>query len=206
VTVPPLPSGYDVTKHAPTPRRDCLLTVGFDQDRGYISRFLVQLHYRVSADPIRWQSIARMDHNETAATGHDVYREGLHVDIERRSGETAHMTLDHDALPGSRGAVVRGCVEYFQRDPAYFVDVYEQRRPPTDPPPWSDGGHPAPTFISVDRVERDMSQERPAEADMLSLDELTELLAEAEGTTPEEIERGAEFDIAPPWEGTLVDE
>jgi hypothetical protein len=60
--------------------------------------------------------------------------------------------------------------------------------------------------MRVDRIERNMSQERPAEADMASLDELTELLAEAEGTTPEEIERGAEFDIAPPWEGTLVDE
>lgn len=52
-----------------------------------------------------------------------------------------------------------------------------------------------------------MSQERPAEADMASLGELTELLAEAEGTTLEEIERAAaEFDMALPWEGTLVDE
>lgn len=59
----------------------------------------------------------------------------------------------------------------------------------------------------VDRMERNMSQERPAEADMASLGELTELLAEAEGTTLEEIERAAaEFDMALPWEGTLVDE
>ncbi|SEF66991.1 hypothetical protein [Halobellus limi] len=51
-----------------------------------------------------------------------------------------------------------------------------------------------------------MSQEPPAE-DPLSTDELTELLAEAEGTTPEAIERGAaEIEIAPPSEANVVDE
>jgi hypothetical protein len=52
-----------------------------------------------------------------------------------------------------------------------------------------------------------MTNESPGGRDMVSLDDLTELLAEAEGTTPEEIERAAdEFDIAPPWQGTLVEE
>jgi len=52
-----------------------------------------------------------------------------------------------------------------------------------------------------------MTHESPGGADMVSLDDLTELLAETEGTTPEEIERDAtDLDIAAPWEGTLVDE
>ena len=51
-----------------------------------------------------------------------------------------------------------------------------------------------------------MSREAPTDADMVSDEELTELLADAEGTTPEEIERGAaELDIAPPEEATVVD-
>ncbi|MDB2276646.1 hypothetical protein PM022_19410 [Halorubrum ezzemoulense] len=51
-----------------------------------------------------------------------------------------------------------------------------------------------------------MSSEVPADADMVSDDELTELLADTEGTTPEEIERGAaELEIAPPGEATAVD-
>ena len=51
-----------------------------------------------------------------------------------------------------------------------------------------------------------MSREAPADADMVSDEELTKLLADAEGTTPEEIERGAaELDIAPPEEATVVD-
>jgi len=56
------------------------------------------------------------------------------------------------------------------------------------------------------RVEGDMSREAPADADMVSDEELTELLANAEGTTPEEIKRGAaELEIAPPEEATVVD-
>ena len=52
-----------------------------------------------------------------------------------------------------------------------------------------------------------MSREAPADADIISDEELTELLAEAEGRTPEEVERGAaEIDIAPPEEATVVDE
>jgi hypothetical protein len=52
-----------------------------------------------------------------------------------------------------------------------------------------------------------MTHEYPGGGDIVSLDELTELLAEAKDTTPEEIERAAaDLDIAPPWEGTLVEE
>ena len=50
-----------------------------------------------------------------------------------------------------------------------------------------------------------MSRE-PPDADMISDEELTELLADAKGMTPEEIERGAaELEIAPPEEATIVD-
>jgi hypothetical protein len=51
-----------------------------------------------------------------------------------------------------------------------------------------------------------MSQESPVE-DALTPEELSEVLAEATGTTPEAIEQGAaELDIAPPEEATVVDE
>jgi len=51
-----------------------------------------------------------------------------------------------------------------------------------------------------------MSQESPVE-DAISLEELDEILAEATGTTPEEIRRGAEeLEIAPPWEADIVEE
>lgn len=206
MSAPSLPTGYDVSKHVPAGRRDCLLTVGFNQRQQHIPRFLVQLHYRVAIDPIEWTAIARMDHNETSSLGHDVYREGLHVDVARRSQPTVHLQLPHAPLPISRGSVIRGCANYLKREAQYFVDVFEERRSPGRPPSWSDGGEPTPTFIPSRRVEGDMSREAPADADMVSDEELTELLADAEGTTPEEIERGAaELEIAPPEGATVVD-
>ena len=206
MSAPSLPTGYDVSKHVPAGRRDCLLTVGFDQHQQHIPRFLVQLHYRVATDPIEWTAIARMDHNETSTLGHDVYHEGLHVDVARRSQPTVHLQLTHAPLPRSRGSVIRGCANYLKREAEYFVDVFEERRSPGRPPSWSDGGEPTPTFIPSRQVEGDMSREAPADADMISDEELTELLADAEGTTPEEIERGAaELEIAPPEEATVVD-
>lgn len=207
MSAPSLPTGYDVSKHVSAGRRDCLLTVGFDRRRQRIPRFLVQLYYRVSTDPIEWTWVARMDHNETSALGHDVYHEGLHVDVARRSTWTVHLKLAHSPLPSSRGEVIRGCVDYFKREASYFIDVYEERRSPGRPPSWSDGGEPSPTFITSQRVEGDMSREAPADADIISVEELTELLADAEGRTPEEIERGvAVLEIASPEEATVVDE
>lgn len=206
MNAPSLPTGYDVAKHVHAGRSDCHLTVGFDSQRSHIPRFLVQLHYQVSADPVRWKTIARMDHNETSTMGHDVYREGLHVDVDRRESQEAHLHLSHGVLPVSRGKVIRRCVDYFKREADYFVDVYEGRRSPGRPPGWSDGGDSTRRFISATPLEGDMSQESPVE-DALSTEELTELLAEAENTTPEEIEHGAaNLEIAPPEEATVVDE
>jgi hypothetical protein len=54
-------------------------------------------------------------------------------------------------------------------------------------------------------LEKNMCHESPAEEDILTLEELSEVLADVEGTTPEEIERGAAaIDIAPPEEAEDV--
>ena len=72
---------------------------------------------------------------------------------------------------------------------------------------WSDDGESTSTFIPSRRVEGDMRRGALADADMISDEELTELLADIEGMTPEEIEHGAaELEIAPPEEATVVDE
>ena len=207
MAAPSLPTGYDEAHPVQAGRSDCHITVGFDRRQRRIPRFLVQLRYQVSTDPIGWEAIARMDHNETSTTGHDVYREGLHVDVERRSGSTVHLQVRHAPLPSSRGMVIRGCVEYLRREADYFIDVYEDRRSPGGPPRWSsDGGEPSHTLICGNLLPGDMSQESPVE-DALTPEELSELLAEVEGTTPEAIERGAaEMEIAPPDEATVVDE
>lgn len=209
MNVPSLPTGYHSSKHVGVGRTDCHLTVGFDLERAHIPRFLVQLHYQVqdSTGPVHWLAIARMDHNEASASGHDVYREGPHVDVVRRSMPTAHLQIPHAGLPANRGALLRGCVDYLRHGVDYFVDVYEERREPGTPPRWSvDGGDSTPMLISASDLTEGMSREVPEE-EVLTVDELTELLAEVTGTTPEEIERGAaELDLALPWEAEIVEE
>ncbi|QCC47219.1 hypothetical protein DV707_05765 [Halobellus limi] len=204
--VPSPPAGYDVSKVVGGSTPNCVRTVGFDRQSNHIPRFIVQLHYQTGVNPVQWEAIARIDHNETAALGHDIYQEGLHIDTARRSQPPVKLRPSHSPLPTSRGKVIRSCTDYLDANADYFIDVYEGRITPGSPPRWPDGGSTPPTFIhSWDLTER-MSQEPPAE-DPLSTDELTELLAEAEGTTPEAIERGAaEIEIAPPSEANVVDE
>jgi len=98
MTVPPLPSGYDVSKRVDAGSSNYHITVRLNRERGYIPRFLVQLQYQVDTDPVRWIEIARMDHNEMDPLGHDVYQEGLHVDIARRSADTVHLEVRHGPL------------------------------------------------------------------------------------------------------------
>ncbi|WP_254824903.1 DUF7718 family protein [Haloglomus halophilum] len=208
MSVPSLPAGYDISKHVTAGRNDCHITVGFDQQQNHIPRFLVQLHFLVTGSPPRWSEIARMDHNETSSIGHDVYSEGLHVDVARHSGPTVHLKIRHSPLAPNRGKVIRGCVGYLQGNADYFIAVYEgQKSPGGGPPRWSpDGGEPTPMLIRSNSIEGGMSQESPVE-DALSPEELSEVLAEATGTTAEEIERGAEeMELAPPEEGTVVED
>jgi len=206
MTAPSLPTGYDETRHIQAGRVACHITVGFDTDGRHIPRFLVQLHYQVETAPLRWEVIARMDHNETAATGHDVYREGLHVDVERRNAPLVKLDVPHGPLPASRGVVLRACDEYLRREAAYFITVFEGDRSPGRAPRWRrDGGEPTRTLIKPNQLEGGMSQESPTE-DALTSEELSELLAEVEGTTTEAIERGVrELEIAAPSEATVVD-
>ena len=207
MTAPSLPSGYDETRHIQAGRADCHITVGFDRRHRHIPRFLVQLHYQAQTDPVQWRWIARMDHNETTATGHDVYQQGLHVDVAQRGNTGVQLTVPHGALPPSRGAGIRACDEYLRREAQYFIDVFEGNSSPGRPPTWRpDGGHPTHTLMTLNSLKECMSYESPAE-DALSPRELSELLAEVEGTTADEIERGAErIEIAPPEEATVVDE
>lgn len=53
---------------------------GCDGDRTEITRFLIQLEYRMTDG---WTTIVRSDHNPTAVDGHDVESEGPHIDLYR---------------------------------------------------------------------------------------------------------------------------
>lgn len=201
MTAPSLPDGFGETRHIQTGRSDCHITIGFDQVHQQIPRFLLQLHYQTETDPLEWTVIARMDHNEQSATGHDVYQENLHVDVHRYENSTVHLPIRHASLPQNRGIVIRASANYLVEEAQYFIDVYEGRQLPGAPPRWRpDGGETSHTLIRPNALSTDMSQDRVVE-DALTLEELGEELAEATGSTPEEIETGAEeLTLGRPWE------
>jgi len=60
--------------------------------------------------------------------------------------------------------------------------------------------------MSSNPLLESMNQESSTE-EALAPEELSELLADVEGMTAAEIEReAADIEMAPPWEGTVVDE
>lgn len=205
MTVTPIPTGYDKSKAVNTNHPDCLIVVGFDQNRGRIPRFLVRLHYDAkSTDPRQWEGIARFDHNETPGSGHNVYTQGLHIDVSRRSGGEVKIHPRHSNLPANRGSVIRLCVQYFDIHAQHFIDIYEGNISPGGPPRWPDGGDSPHTLFTENHISHDMEPDLPRE-DVVSKEELSDLLADATNTTAEEIERGAEeIEIASPEDAEVV--
>ena len=106
--------------------------------------------------------------------------------------------------------MIRGCTDYLEENTQYFIDVFEGDQSAANPPKWPDGGKSPHTLMSTKtkHVNTCMSKEESREGsseEVISMDELTEILAEAEGVTPEEIEQGAEeLDLAPPEEATVL--
>ena len=59
------------------------LRVGYSRDRAEVTAFVVQLETRLESQG-EWVEVVRSDHS-TSAGGHDVTREGVHLDVYRGS-------------------------------------------------------------------------------------------------------------------------
>lgn len=130
------PSGYEKHYVVETPRRDARVAVGLDTTSGTVDRFLVQLRYDTSVLPLRSVDISRIDHNPTSPLGHDLYAEGLHVDVRLPDGSEVKAWPPYSSLPTGAGSLITACIEYYRSNVEYFVDVYEGAREPGDPPAW----------------------------------------------------------------------
>jgi hypothetical protein len=145
----PTPDGYDVSKRVPVESSDCEITVGFDRHGDHIPRFLVRLH---RFDPAgkspddrldrrhvpggSWQTIGQFDHNEIDDSGHDIYEEGLYLDVYVPDGTKLKLWPTIGGLDPNTGAVIRQCVNYLRREVDYFLDVSSGSVSPTTPPRW----------------------------------------------------------------------
>jgi hypothetical protein len=81
--------------------------IGYSRDRDEITAFVVQLEFQLTDDGAageagEWVEVVRSDHDSTAEGGHDVTREGLHLDVYR-DGEKGHSESLMGPLPSDVG-------------------------------------------------------------------------------------------------------
>jgi hypothetical protein len=81
--------------------------IGYSRDGGEVTAFVVQLEAHLDVDGAagdagEWVEVVRSDHHSTAAGGHDVTREGIHLDVYR-GGEKDHSEHLTGPLPADIG-------------------------------------------------------------------------------------------------------
>lgn len=119
MTAPPPPDGYDRAAPVTADHEDCAVTFGFDISRGTATAFLVQLLHSPTRRYRSWSEIARIDHNPAAPDGHDLYAEGIHVDVTLAMGGEKVVYPNHDELPSDTGVVLRVCITYLQENAGF---------------------------------------------------------------------------------------
>jgi hypothetical protein len=130
----PRPAGYGTAHQKPcSSRGDCVIGVGFDTHQGNIVKFLVNLQYKTRFLPARYEQIARIDHNPTSHSGHDILTEGLHIDAKDHQGQWRKYRPQH-TLPAKLGPVIRTSADYLNRNANFFVDLYEGNNASSSPP------------------------------------------------------------------------
>lgn len=134
----PRPTGYDVSfERACVSRGDCVIGVGFDTSRGDITRFLVDLQYTASFLRRQYTQIARIDHNPSNPSGHDIRSEGLHVDAVSKHGRSKKYWPVTSPVPPNLADVVDASAAYLDESADFFVDFYEGNHRPGNAPVWS---------------------------------------------------------------------
>lgn len=98
------------------------LRLGFSTERGDITRFFVQLEYRLDEE---WYEVVRYDHDPDAAEemAHDVTAEGLHIDVYRE-GEKARSETVSPPMPAD--VAFTYAEEHLREHLQRFVERFER--------------------------------------------------------------------------------
>lgn len=96
--------------------------VGFDSERGEVTRFVVRLEYRHGEE---WRPVVRYDHDGTdrSETGHDVTEDGLHIDVYR---DGAKVATEFVAPPQPPGVALDFAEDHLSENMQRFVERYER--------------------------------------------------------------------------------
>lgn len=113
------------------------LAVRFDTETGRISRFVTQLQWFqwTNWDSGVWKTLAQIDHEPGNPMGHDLYDEGLHIDIYYRDGgKTTIKPRQPSRLHRPVGVLLRASKEYLETNESYFDQVSKRHISLSSPP------------------------------------------------------------------------
>jgi len=71
--------------------------IGYTHDRGEVTRFMIQIEYLLDGE---WTEVVRFDHDLESDHGHDVTKEGVHMDVYR-NGEKIRQEEVFPPMPAS---------------------------------------------------------------------------------------------------------
>ena len=94
--------------------------LGYSHDRGKVTRFVVQLEYRVEGE---WREVVRYDHDPASEFGHDVTEDGLHIDVYR-DGE--QYRREYVAPPMPAGLALDRAEDHLSNNLEGFTSRFEQ--------------------------------------------------------------------------------
>lgn len=91
--------------------------MAYSTERGEVTRFVLQLEYRMRDG---WHEVVRFDHDSAGETAHDVTREGVHMDVYRnrekvRSEEIFPPMTATDALSFAEDHLAQHAERYIER-------------------------------------------------------------------------------------------
>lgn len=130
---------YETTYVDISRRTDSRTRIGFDRWANEVLRFIVQLQYsdryfgRTEPD---WYTIAQFDHDPTGPHGHNIFEEGLHIDIYQNRRKAFVIEPPCEDLPSNLGTIIGRCKIYFEENLEYFIDIALERTDPQKVPPW----------------------------------------------------------------------
>lgn len=122
-----IPRNYDREYTKPI-QADARVRIGYSREGSEISRFVVQLEYRLGED---WTEVVRFDHDTAGATemAHDVADKGLHMDVYR-AGEKVDTVSVTGPIPPAVGFTT--AEEHLAEHTERYIKRFKEWHP-TDP-------------------------------------------------------------------------
>lgn len=95
--------------------------ININTRQGDVSDFLVAYEYKLRGS---WETVAQFDHDPASPYGHDIEREGLHMDLYKQGQKYRVVRSKFPYVPVDHAP--RYCNEYVNRNHEALIQRFEQ--------------------------------------------------------------------------------